>query len=103
MKLQSYEILDAMDSLNYRLAGEILGEYFGVERITELARTLRPLICWSSATNQCKYTVSFVHRGCGYHWYSSIGFASGAAEYDYAATAFDIVLRQDVAVNWKQI
>ena len=103
MKLQSYEILDAMDSLNYRLAGEILGEYFGVERITELARTLRPLICWSIATDQCKYTVSFVYCGRGYHWYSSIGFVSGADEYVYDAIGFDIVLRQDVAVNWKQI
>lgn len=103
MKLQSYEMLAAMDLLDYRLAGEILGEYFGVRRISELARTLRPMICWSSASTQFKYTVSFVHRGCGYHWYSSIGFVSGAAEYDYAATAFDIVLRQDVAVNWKQI
>lgn len=103
MKLQSYEMLAAMDSLNYRLAGEILGEYFGVKRISELAHALRPLIIRSIATDQCKYTVSFVHRGCGYHWYSSIGFVSGVAEYDYAATAFDIVLRQDVAVNWKQI
>jgi hypothetical protein len=103
VKLQSYEMLDAMDSLNYRLAGEILGEYFGIKQISELAHTLRPMICWSSAITRCKYTVSFVHRGCSYHWYSSIGFASGAVEYDYAATAFDIILRQDAAVSWKQI
>jgi len=93
MKLESYEMLAAMDCLDYRLAGEILGKHFGVGQITELARTLRPMISWSSAPTQCKYTVSFVYCGRGYHWYSSIGFAEDAAGYNNSAIVFDIILR----------
>ena len=103
MKLEPYEMLAAMDALDYRLAGQILGKHFGVDGITELARTRRPMICWSSAATQCKYTVSFVYCGRGYHWYSSVGFAEGAADYGGDEIAFDIILRKDASLRWRLI
>jgi len=90
MKLQSYEALCAADIGDYCRIGQIMAEHFGVPELYYIAREATPSFVKTPSTP--KYAVSIISGGRGYHWFSSLGFVMGSADYKSDGVHFDIVV-----------
>lgn len=92
MKLQSYQALCAAGVRDYCRVGEIMAEYFGIPELSSIARSMTPSIIKNFSHNCPRYSVTIVLGGRGYHWFSSLGFVLGSADYNLDKAAFDVVL-----------